>query len=226
MYFVLDVAADSSNENIFLTLLKNCPTKTRLFCSDKKPKYYQERLKKDDIEYFDSSESSSDVSPFDLPPIDLLLTITSSELTVFVDNISYYMWNNSSSHILRSITSSVKIGLNFVICIFRDTLPSTIDTSVFKRYSSHYVSVLKRIDSRSILVEIFEKKNGHISSKMEILTFDDNLNVNSSAYRPDEIKCVSDNSIPVQSLATFNLGTDLSESEKNARNALVLPYLR
>lgn len=138
---------------------------------------------------------------------------------VFIESISPFLWTHGvtkTAHELKELTVRGKV---VVVNVHLDTLLEE-DSGVKLRYlSTAVIRVLKQVGKQKFLVRISMKKK-YQTEIVEIAGNDVKSSVVSHNVNVEQSVASS----PV--VTTFNLGVNLSETEKQAKDSLVLPYLR
>lgn len=153
--------------------------------------------------------------------------------TVFIDSINVLMYMENTNGVY-SILKTLKDGFKNVKCVLHTDIVEDCEIIDKINFFSNMVLKLHAVlpsmsgCGKYIGVDgVYQKSSGKIKKLKEVFHVDSNYNVHSKVCDKENknknYRSVYQN---LKSLTTFRLGLDMNESERIARDNLVLPYLR
>lgn len=164
------------------------------------------------------------------------------DLNLFISNFNLFsgavLFIDSLYHFIErlgffgafQVLHKLKLRSKSIICLVHHDLLSSTEIEKFECLSTIDIKLLHNHKNSSNLktAKIVHKKlNGKISCHTEVFSINDDLSIFSqvsenkkSSTKPNSNKTEFDG------LTTFELGLNMRESEKKAKEQLVLPYLR
>lgn len=146
-----------------------------------------------------------------------LTSLVNEQRIIFVESISPFLWTHGILGVSRDLKDLTDRGKILVLNVHSDTLLDKNDSQRLRYMSTACIQVLKQMEKHKFLVKISIKKK-HQTEIVEICGRDVKSSVVSHTIQQSIVSSPA--------VTTFNLGVNLSETEKQAKDSLILPYLR